>query len=1315
MDPLSLSAGIIALLQLTATVTSYLNNVKDASKDRAKCAIEASNVYSLLTNLRYRLEGATSEDPWFIAVRGLSIENGPLDQYKAALEQLMSKLAPADKLRRMGEALTWKFNKSEVEAILQRIERLKVLTQIALEMDHFKLSQAIKSDTTNIKEGITELREGVNFLHQSYDNQSYQNIVDWLSPLNFQARQLDVFKQRQEGTGKWFLESKVYTDWVDGPPSTLWCPGIPGAGKTVLSSIVVDDLQRKHPGDDVAVLCLYCSYQQRIDQTAETLVASLLKQLVQGRGVISDSIESLYEVHRSKGSRPKRTELADALRSEIHSYTRAFIVVDALDECAEDQGIRRDLLGELESLSDIVHLMATSRPHVIIDQHFNGIRELHIHADDKDIEEYVRRRIQQESRLARHVKADPTLEDDMVKMIVANSKGMFLLARLHMDSLVSKHTRREVRKSLVNLPEGLNSTYTEAMERVRGQNEGDRNLAERVLAWITYAKRPLSAVELQHALAIEPGVEIIEDEDLVEIEILISVCVGLVVVDGESGITRLVHYTTQEYFVNQGQGLFPGLEDDIARMCIAYLSLDAFKDGYCRTDDEFKSRRKRYALIEYAARHWGEHAFEREEAVKEMAIRLLLKKTNVRLITQLVYPDPHRDYRKGWSQQFDTKISGLHIAVGLGLKVIVQDLLKMGSNPCKLDRNGRTPLSWAAERGHEAVIKLLLDRDDIDVNSKSQFDRTPLSHAAERGHEAAVKLLLGREDVEADSRDEHDRTPLFYAAQGGHEAVVKLLLGREDVEADSRDEHDRTPLFYAAGGGHEAVVKLLLGREDVEADSRDEHDRTPLFCAARSGHEAVVKLLLGREDVEADSRDKGKRTPLFCAAEGGHEAVVKLLLDRDDIDVNVKSQFDQTPLSHAAESGHEAVVKLLLDRDDIDVNLKAQFNGTPLSHAARSGHETVVKLLLGREDVEADSRDEHDRTPLFCAAEGGHEAVVKLLLGREDVEADSRDEHDRTPLFCAARSGHEAVFKLLLGREDVEADSRDEHDRTPLFCAAGGGHEAVVKLLLDRDDIDVNVKSQFDQTPLSHAVESGHEAVVKLLLDRDDIDVNVKSQFDQTPLSHAAESGHEAVVKLLLGRNDVEADSKDEHDRTPLFYAANWGHEAVFKLLLGRDDVEAGSKDEHDRTPLFYAAGGGHEAVVKLLLGREDVEADSKDEHDRTPLFYAANWGHEAVFKLLLGRDDVEAGSKDEHDRTSLFYAAGGGHEAVVKLLLGRDDIDACSEDKHGHTPLWWAIAERNSVTKRARYGWKRRSRKYEAVIELLQDQMLQRYSVDKV
>ena len=82
MDPLSVTASIIAVLQLSTEVLRYLNDVKDASKDRAQCAIEASNLYNLLVKLRFRLEEGDAGQPWYTTVRTLTVENGPLDQYR---------------------------------------------------------------------------------------------------------------------------------------------------------------------------------------------------------------------------------------------------------------------------------------------------------------------------------------------------------------------------------------------------------------------------------------------------------------------------------------------------------------------------------------------------------------------------------------------------------------------------------------------------------------------------------------------------------------------------------------------------------------------------------------------------------------------------------------------------------------------------------------------------------------------------------------------------------------------------------------------------------------------------------------------------------------------------------------------------------------------------------------------------------------------------------------------------------------------------------------------------------------------------------
>jgi len=136
MDPLSVTASVVAILQLSNKVLGYLNDIKDAPNNRAKCAVEASSLNSLLVSLRFRLEEGSSNESWYTAVRALGVENGPLDQFKQALEELQAKMTGGGRLKKVGDVLVWKFSKEEVTSILARMERLKTLVEIALEMDH---------------------------------------------------------------------------------------------------------------------------------------------------------------------------------------------------------------------------------------------------------------------------------------------------------------------------------------------------------------------------------------------------------------------------------------------------------------------------------------------------------------------------------------------------------------------------------------------------------------------------------------------------------------------------------------------------------------------------------------------------------------------------------------------------------------------------------------------------------------------------------------------------------------------------------------------------------------------------------------------------------------------------------------------------------------------------------------------------------------------------------------------------------------------------------------------------------------------------
>src|SRR2546421_7523911 len=115
------------------------------------------------------------------------------------------------------------------------------------------------------------------------------------------------------------------------------------------------------------------------------------------------------------------------------------------------------------------------------------------------------------------------------------------------------------------------------MERIESQREGFRRLAKHVLSWVIHANRPLSTAELQHALAVKAGMAKLDKDFLPEVEVMGSICAGLVTVDKQSRIIRLVHYSTQEYFKRTLVSWFPGAQRAIATTCITYLSFDALK------------------------------------------------------------------------------------------------------------------------------------------------------------------------------------------------------------------------------------------------------------------------------------------------------------------------------------------------------------------------------------------------------------------------------------------------------------------------------------------------------------------------------------------------------------------------------------------------------------------------------------------------------------------------------------------------------------------------------------------------------------------
>ena len=342
-------------------------------------------------------------------------------------------------------------------------------------------------------------------------------------------------------------------------------------------------------------------------------------------------------------------------------------------------------------------------------------------------------------------------------------------------------------------------------------------MAKRALAWILCARRPLTTPELLQALAVEPGDTEIDEDNVLETEQLLTMCAGLVTIDEQSNNVRLVHYTTQEYLQRNQEKWLPDAKLEIAHSCTAYLSINGLSVGPCLSQVDYEHRLENFVLLEYAAVYWGQHlnmlmgagCVAAVSKVVTEARSLLLDVKRLGALSQILFMSHRRQFSNTHVKKGE-RFSGSHWIGRFGLLPLLEQWIDENYEFDQGDMSGRTPLSWAAENGHGAIVEQLLDTGKVDVDSKDNDCRTPLSWAARKGHEVIVRQLLDTGKVEVNSKNKYGRTLLSFAARKGHEAIVKQLLDSGKVDVDSKDKNGWTPLSLAARNGHEVIVKKLL-------------------------------------------------------------------------------------------------------------------------------------------------------------------------------------------------------------------------------------------------------------------------------------------------------------------------------------------------------------------------------------------------------------------------------------------------------------------------------------------------------------------------
>ncbi|KAJ6566460.1 hypothetical protein B0H19DRAFT_1257672 [Mycena capillaripes] len=891
-ETLGTVASIIQLVDIALKARDYIQDFCNAPQEQQKLLKEMDDLRPLLAELRSQM---APNPPSSI----LQQMESPLTEFKATMEQFTAELRGGDgPFTKVSKRLTWTmWRKKEAKEYLGKFEQFKSLLNSWLLLDiwdigrrHLQGHDSILRSVDNVASLVGLHQQSVIKMSQQMNSGEREKIIHWLSPLNFFLRQADVSHTRQPGTGEWLLEDPRFRKWVSNSGQTLWCYGIPGAGKTVLASLVVDHLGARSQNENIGVASIYLDHKEADAHPPAKLLAGAWRQLVLGRDITSE-VRKLYHQHLEKATTPSVDEIHTVLCSAAAEFTKVYIVVDAVDEYSDDR--RGILLGRLAAMGPCVNLMVTARPHILPNPCFPKIQSLEIRANEGDIQRYVDSQIQTSLRLSKHVRTQPDLREEIHSKIRRTVDGMFLLAKLHIESLTKKSTVKAVRDALKDLPRNLHETYESAMSRIKDQIEEDWNIAHSVLTWVANAKRPLSVLELQVALAIDSDLQQLDGDNILDIDIILSVCAGLVIVDEQLSVVRLVHHTTQEFLDSVQEQEFPDAQTDITRSLLTFLAIH---------DRSFKSLPYfTEALQDYCQYCFMHAAGKPERELQNMIVEFLGQAAEHR-----------KSHRKRWRftppwdfPNWPAQPPALWIAAAANLVHTTYFLLEMGMSAQQSDDTANSALQVASYYRHLQMVQILLD-NGVNRNAQGGFYGSALQAAAYKGHREIVLLLI-ESGADINIMGGVLGNALQAASSEGHEEIVHILL-KSGADINALGGWYNTSLQAASFHGHVNIAQVLL-ENGANVHALGGEYGSALVIASSMGHAPIVELLVANgADVHAQDEKIG--TALHAAAYGGQADIVHLLI-RKGADVNGRAGEFGRPIQAAKWKGHYDIARIL--------------------------------------------------------------------------------------------------------------------------------------------------------------------------------------------------------------------------------------------------------------------------------------------------------------------------------------------------------------------------------------------------------------------
>ncbi|XXG98946.1 hypothetical protein Hte_005279 [Hypoxylon texense] len=1063
----------------------------------------------------------------------------------------------------------------------------------------------------------------VNQLNELGSRNERDEMLDWLSSLD-SPKTHDRIKQQYQG-GTWLLESGMFKDWKEKDINQIWYTGNPGAGKSVLASIIIEHLKlwARSKRNGAMVAYLYLSYESQPDMGK--LLGSLLRQF-QTEGDPHPEVLQKFREYRQRGkfnSSPQKPSLDDIklMLSEVSANKTVFVVVDALDEFnIESRGL---LLQHIKDIESSVKILVTSR----VLEHLKRLQvgfktgEIKAHVDDMD------KYIEHEINFSPSLMSFPTLHEEIKTQVKRKSEQMFIIVRLHMEALQQVHSKADLEAVLEKLPSSIDGAYENTLERIRSRRPKYRDIALSTLGWVAYAERLLWMPELRHALDIEQNSDIREDRLIQESEI-ISACCGLLVQDVDDTV-RPVHRSALEFLSRVKQVQFPDFNRKITLACVQYLSMPSLQQssmmGKRRSIHAESSKQGNYPLAGYAGKYLHKHHRRVQDEKDQRQHRRVQDEEGQKFLEAV--------------QMFVSDDSSRELYSRLLIAFDAYDKSKSVLNDAKrriisTKRVGKIlqPLHIAVYLGSPDTLTSLID-EEADVNALDPYGQSALTIAIKGGlYMIAGILLKGGAKVDLTTKKGH--ISLLYIAERDYDDLIKQIIGNPTSNPLDQGLLKILGILLLIMLTIPKALKSFI----VEFFPQTRMSRPLTRDSLPSGARTAEVLAL-------DSSLEDYKMLLHSAYTGDLDNLQMLLELPTDKLINLKSiciedEGDNTEFSsNDIDSDDGDIDSDDSDPDDEKVHdyflpFSYKTPDTPSESGDKDSTDDHFWNSASRSFDRISLQSEEGRSDDLVTGERSDEGIDDNTSCRKS-DAASTPSLEASNMYDTSDSGIQAMFrehthKGLLDEGEPDQGGQgptSELDtikmafvRTACFLAAERSQYKAVKLFLEYG-ASPNLKNFQGQSLLHRATARNDYKLVELLI-KHGVDVNQRDRNGRTALMASADLKRNRVVLQLLIRNGASLHETQREGCHELYEAAVFGATEVVKFYL-EQNVDPSITNNFGWTPLHGAAANGHLECVELLV-EKNVNLSPVSDTGRTPLDFVQS-GSKHYDHILTGGEHYKA------------------------------------------------------------------------------------------